>query len=124
MPIKVLALIITLGMLLTVVELIRREKLTFKYAFAWLLIGVAGLFFVIFHEVLFKMSRYFGFEVPSNFIFFVLLAFFVFLSLFLTIFLCQQNNRNDMMAQKIGRLEFELQRLTKHLKNFNDDSSK
>jgi hypothetical protein len=40
---------------------------------------------------------------------------FVFLSLLLTVFLCQQNSRNDVMAQKIALLEFELNELKKKL---------
>ena len=35
----------------------------------------------------------------------------VFLTLSLTIFLCQQNIRNDQMAQKIGLLEQEVEEL-------------
>jgi hypothetical protein len=35
----------------------------------------------------------------------------VFLSLVLTVFLCQQNSRNDIMAQKIALLEFEIKQL-------------
>lgn len=57
-----------------------------------------------------------GFELPSNFIFFALFCVFVFLSLLLTVFLCQQNSRNDVMAQKIALLEFELKELKKKLK--------
>ena len=111
MGIKILAIIVSAAVFSTVIELVRREKLTFKYAFGWMLISGVGLFFAIFDELLFKIAYALGFQLPSNFIFFILLVFFVFLSLFLTIFLCQQNNRNDTIAQKIGILEFEFQRL-------------
>ncbi|HLD69497.1 MAG TPA: DUF2304 domain-containing protein [Candidatus Omnitrophota bacterium] len=113
MEIKWLAIIVSGGILWTVIELVRREKLTFKYALSWLVISTAALFFAVFDSLLFRIAHTLGFELPSNFIFFSLLAFFVFLSLFLTIFLCEQNNRNDTIAQKIGILEFEIERLNK-----------
>lgn len=113
--IKVLSIFITSSVLLLVIELIRREKLTFKYAFGWIIVSILGVFSVVFDELLFKIASLSGFELPSNFIFFVLMAVFVFLSLIMTIFLCQQNERNDLMAQKIGMLELELKKLKEEM---------
>lgn len=115
MGIKWLAIIISLVVLLATIELVRRERLTFKYALGWLVISVLALLFALFDQLVFRIAYTLGFELPSNFIFFSLLVFFVFLSLFLTIFLCEQNNRNDTIAQKIGILEFEIERLNKLL---------
>jgi hypothetical protein len=117
---KILAIAVCAAVLFFVIELIRREKLTFKYALAWMLVSVVGIFFSIFDQFLFKIAYFFGFELPSNFIFFSLLCTFVFLSLLLTILLCQQNARNDKVAQKLGILESELQELKK--KNFPRES--
>jgi len=103
-----LAIIFLVGIFLFVLELVRQEKLTFKYASGWFLICLAGIFFAVFKKYLFAVSDFLGFQLPSNFIFFALFAAFVLMSLFLTIFLCQQNSRNDIMAQKIARIEFEL----------------
>jgi hypothetical protein len=113
MGIKLLALILSLGIFLFVMELVRRERLTFKYAMGWLGAAALAVFFSVFPKCLFKISTVFGFELPSNFIFFALLCTFVFLGLLLTVFLCQQNSRNDRMAKKIGILEFELGELKK-----------
>lgn len=115
MQIKWIAVGLSLAMLILVVELVRRERLTFKYAAAWLLVSIAGVYFAVFHQFLFRVSQWFGFALPSNFIFFILFGVFVFLSLLMTVFLCQQNNRNDRMAQKIGLLEHEIRELKKSL---------
>ena len=122
MEIKWLAIVVSGGVLWMVIELVRREKLTFKYALSWIVISSAGLFFAVFDHLLFRIAHACGFELPSNFIFFSLLAFFVFVSLFLTIFLCEQNNRNDTIAQKIGILEFEIERLNKLLESSQKDA--
>ena len=111
MNIHMVAAGISIVIFLFVLDLVRRHKLTFKYALGWLFISAAGIFCVVFDQLLFACAAFLGFELPSNFIFFALFCVFVFLSLLLTVFLCQQNNRNDAMAQKIAILEFELKEL-------------
>ena len=115
MSIQLTAIILSFIVLVFVIELVRRERLTFKYAFAWLFFSALGVVFSVFKEPLFALSRWFGFELPSNFIFFGLLCAFVFLSLLLTVFLCQQNKRNDRMAQTLGLLELEIRKLQEKL---------
>ena len=110
---KLLAIFLSSVILVCVIELVRREKLTFKYAVGWIFVSLLAILFAVFDKYVFSLAQFFGFELPSNFIFFSLLAVFVFLSLLMTIFLCQQNNRNDTMAQKIAILEFEIDQLKK-----------
>ena len=112
---KILAGILSALVLGTVIELVRREKLTFKYAAGWMILSCAAIFFAIFDDLLFRAAHWLGFELTSNFIFFMLLCFFVFLSLLLTTFLCEQDIRNDTIAQKIGILEMELSQLKEKL---------
>jgi accessory gene regulator protein AgrB len=111
MTIQVFAVILSVGVFLFVIELVRRERLTFRYAIAWLFFAGLGVVCSIFKEALFTLSQWFGFELPSNFIFFGLLCVFVFLSLLLTVFLCQQHKRNDRMVQALGLLELEIKKL-------------
>ena len=120
---KTLALVLSLAILLTVIELVRREKLTFKYALGWMFLAFLAIFFAIFDVLLFGLARWFGFTLTSNFIFFTLLCFFVFLSLMLTTFLCQQNTRNDIIAQKLGILEMELMQLKEKFESKTDENA-
>ena len=113
MMIHLLAIGISLTIFLFVIDLVRRHKLTFKYALAWLFVSGAAVFFAVFYRTLFAIASFIGFELPSNFIFFALMCAFVFLSLLLTVFLCEQNERNDTMAQRIALLEFEINELKK-----------
>lgn len=113
MTTRVLAFVLSLIIFFFVIELIRREKLTFKYAFAWLVVSVLGVLSAIFNKLLFKVAHTLGFELPSNFIFFTLLSVFVFVSLLLTIFLSQEHKRNITIAQKLSLLEFEINELKK-----------
>lgn len=110
---RILAIILAATLLILIIELVRREKLTFKYASGWILAGIAGIAAAIFDQLLYRLAVSLGFQLTSNFIFFIVLCGLIFLSLILTIFLCQQNSRNDRMAQKIGLLEQEIRNLRK-----------
>lgn len=110
---KILAAGVCLFIILFVIELVRREKLTFKYAAGWILAGAGGVVVSLCDRFLTEVAHILGFQLPSNFVFFAVLCGFVFLSLLLTIFLCQQNQRNDRIAQKLGLLEHELEQLKK-----------
>ncbi len=116
MPIKILTFALALFILLLVLELIRREKLTFKYAFGWMAVSILAIVLVLCDRFLFKLAAFFGFQLASNFIFFSILCVFVFLTLLMTIFLCQQNSRNDTIAQKIGMMQLELDKLKEQSK--------
>ncbi|MDE1921647.1 MAG: DUF2304 domain-containing protein [Candidatus Omnitrophica bacterium] len=113
MNIHLVAFLVSVAVFLFVIDLVRRRRLTFKYAVGWLSVSAVGIFFAVFYRLIFACADFFGFELPSNFIFFTLFCVFVFLSLVMTVFLCQQNIRNDLMAQKIALLEFELKELKK-----------
>ena len=115
MNIHVVALVVSVAIFLFVIDLVRRRRLTFKYAVAgfWF---PAGRSFLRYFTVCFLPARpCLVLNCPAIY-FFALFCVFVFLSLLLTVFLCQQNNRNDVMAQKIALLEFELKELKKKLK--------
>jgi hypothetical protein len=111
MGIRTVAFGLSSLLFLFVIELVRRERLTFKYAFAWLILSVAGILSAFWPRWIFVLAGLIGFELPSNFIFFVLMGAFIFLSLLLTVFLCQQNRRNDRMAQKIALLERSMEEI-------------
>lgn len=111
MSLKALTILLAFVMFITVIELIRREKFSFQYAFGWMAVSVLAIFLSVFDKVLFKIADFFGFELASNFIFFTLLAVFIFLSMLMTVFLCKQHERNDKMAQKIGMLELDIEQL-------------
>ncbi|MCK5581652.1 MAG: DUF2304 domain-containing protein, partial [Candidatus Omnitrophica bacterium] len=113
MNVKAVTIILSVMFLVYIVDLVRREKLTFKYASGWILLIVLAIFAAIFDGLVFRLSELLGFQLPSNFIFFSVLCGFVFVSLLLTIFLCQQSNRNERMAQKIGILEHEIEQIKK-----------
>src|SRR5262245_20450838 len=88
--------------LFLVLELIRQEKFTFKYAFGWIFVASLAIVFAVFDRLLSRIVHFFGFELTKDFILFIFFAVFVFLSLMMTVFLCQQDKHNDTIAQQLG----------------------
>ncbi len=115
MNVRFLSIFLAMVFFLIVIDLVCREKLTFKYAAGWLSVTVLGILLAVFDKFLSGFASHLGFELTSNFIFFIVSCGLIFLSLVLTIFLCQQNNRNDRMAQKIGLLENEIEDIKKQI---------
>ncbi len=82
-------------------------------AAGWLSVTLLGILLAVFDKFLSGFAAKLGFQLTSNFIFFIVSCGLIFLSLVLTMFLCQQNSRNDKMAQKIALLENSLSELRK-----------
>lgn len=109
---KTFAIIASAAILLFVLDLIRRQKLTFKYSLAWLGASAVGLLFSINDGLIHKISHFAGFQLTSNFIYFLMLIFCVLLALLLTLYIDQQNTRSEYLAQKVGILESKIKELT------------
>ena len=115
MQVKHFAMIIACLIFITVIEHIRRQKLTFKYSMYWLTGSLAVIFLAFYDKILYPISTFLGFQLTSNFIFFLVLIFFVFLSFFLTVYISEQNARTETLAQAIAMLEFQINELKKKL---------
>ena len=120
MPVKTFTTLISIVIFIFVIELIRRQKMTFKYSMFWLAACGTALFLTYNDFLLKKLTQITGFELTSNFIFFLLLVFFIFLSLRLTIYINEQSNRSDLLAQTVGILEHKLKHLEEKLKSSKD----
>ncbi len=116
MNVKLFVLAITLIVLFLVIDQIRRQKMTFKYSLAWFFISLVVLFSAVFEKSLYRVAFLAGFKLPSNFIFFLLFVFFILLSLFLTLYINEQNSRSETLAQTVAILEFKLKELENRIK--------
>ncbi len=110
---KYFAMLVAGAIFLFVLDLIRRQKMNFRYSVFWLSACVAVIIFGVWNGLLLKISRLAGFELPSNFIFFLLLAFFTVLSLMLTLYINEQNDRTQHLAQSISALQYRIKLLEK-----------
>ncbi len=110
---KIFSLAILTALFVLIIELIRRERLTFQYAIGWICAVIGGALIVLAEGLAVRMANALGFELLSNFVFFCCMGIAVILGLFLTVLLCRQAKHNERMAKKIAWLEDEV----KDLKN-------
>lgn len=114
---KNVAVIVLMGIFLLIIDLIRRERLTFKYAFGWIAAVLVGLMIALADKLFQSLAVMLGFTLLSNFLFFCCAGVAVILGLLLTVLLCQQSQRNEAMAKKIAWLEHELEQSQKSQKS-------
>lgn len=108
---KTFAILTAVFIVILIFDLIRRQKMTFKYSLFWLSASAVTLVLGIYDQLLTTLARWAGFELSSNFIFFLFLAFISALCLFLTVYINEQNNRTETLGQKLGILEMKLRKL-------------
>jgi len=117
MQAKFFAIFLSILIVLFVVDLIRRRKMTFKYSLGWFFSSLTVLLLAVNDHLLLNFSKWVGFTLLSNFIFFLAMVFFIFLSLMLTIYVNEENNRSETLAQSLGILELEIKRLRSEFEN-------
>jgi hypothetical protein len=111
MQVKVFAILSSIAIFIFVIELIREQKMTFKYSLTWLAVSALVLFFAVFDGLLNQLASWVGFALPSNFIFFLLFVFVILFSLLLTLHINEQNTRNETLAQSLAILEYKMKEL-------------
>ena len=100
----------SIAVLILVIELIRRQKMTFKYSMTWLAGSTLAFFLALDQQLLSRISKWAGFALLSNFIFFLITILVILLSLLLTIYINEQNSRTESLAQAIALLEYRLKK--------------
>ena len=110
MPIRnrMVALIVSVGMLLLIIELVRRRKLREEYSWLWLLTVSTILLLTVWFDLLKWMTSLIGAMIPSSTIFMLAFLFLIFISLHFSVVISKLTNRNIELAQRYAFLELEL----------------
>ncbi|MGI9054010.1 MAG: DUF2304 domain-containing protein [Ilumatobacteraceae bacterium] len=101
--------VFVLGLIL---ELLRRRQLKEKYAALWLLVGLGVLVLLVAPGLLTTVSEALGFEVPSNFLFFVALTLLLGVTVHLSWELSRVEEETRELAEEIAILRMRLDELT------------
>jgi hypothetical protein len=105
---QTVAIIASAGLLLVILELVRRRRLVERYALLWLLAAVVLLVFSIWEDLLFEFSELIGIETPSNALFVVAFGFVLLLLLHFSSVSSRLSEENKVLAQELARLDQEL----------------
>ena len=104
---KILALIFGLGLLIVIVELVRRRKLKEEYSLLWILAGIAVLVVGLSNTLLLGITRFIGAGFPASTLFFFGIFFVVALSLQFSVKISKLETKVKNLAQEMALLRAE-----------------
>ena len=115
MPIrnKVVALVFGIGMLIIIIDLVRRRKLREEYSWLWLMTGAGILVLSLWFDLLKWVTHLVGAITPSSTIFLFAFLFLIFISLHFSVVISKLTDRNKELAQRYALLENEVHELKK-----------
>ena len=103
--IQIVAIAVSVGLLLLVLDLVRRRKLTEEYSFLWIVFALGLLGLSIWRESLHAMARWLNVHYPPA----VLLAaviFFVFVaSLYFSVVISRQRSQIERLVEAVAILD-------------------
>ena len=115
MPIrnKIVALIFGIGLLILIVDLVRRRKLREEYSWLWLMTGSVILLLGLWFDLLKWITHLVGAVISSSSIFLCAFVFLILISLHFSVVISKLTNQNKALAQQYALLELELNELKK-----------
>ncbi len=111
--VQILSITVSLFIMVTVIELIRRGAFKERYALLWLFSSLVLLIFSIWRNLLDYMARLFGFFYPPSFLFLLGFGFLMLITLHFSMVISNLSEKNKKMAQELGLMKDELEQLKK-----------
>jgi hypothetical protein len=111
--IQIVAIVGAAGLLLFVLEMVRRRRLLERYALVWLFSAAVLLGLAIWRDGLARLAETVGIAYPPNALFFVAFAFVLVLLLHFSAAVSRLADQSKVLAQRVALLEERL-RETEH----------
>jgi hypothetical protein len=102
---NLVAMIGSIILLLIILELVRRKYLRERYALIWIVTGSLFLLLSIRVHLLYKISNFLGFTVPSNALFFFGILFLLSIVLGLSVITSRLSEKNKVLTQEVVLLK-------------------
>lgn len=100
--IKLIAVIALIIVVLIITHFVKKNKITVRYSIIWYLSLAVLIIFSIFPELLGLLANLIGFEISSNFLFVLLIAFLFFINISLTIIVSEQKEQIRKLIQEVS----------------------
>lgn len=108
---QILAVMGSVFIILSLIELVRRRRLKENYSLLWFAIAFVFLIFSLKRDLLTWLANLLGVDYAPAAIFLLLIAALYLLSLNFSIVLSGLSERNKELAQKTGLLEMEIKKI-------------
>ena len=104
---KIVVVAMAAGLLLFIIETVRRRKLREEYACLWLVIGIIIILLSLWQGLLDNLTHLLGIKLPVNTVFFFGLMFVVFINLHFSVKISQITDRLTGLTQQLALREKE-----------------
>jgi hypothetical protein len=102
---RIAAIVATTGLLLVILELVRRKRLMERYAILWLLAGITLIVLAVWKGLLTTLANKVGIFYPPSALFAVALAVILILLLHFSLVVSRLSDQNKVLAQRLGMLQ-------------------
>lgn len=108
MVLKIIAVLACLTFMVLVCMQVSKGRLLLRYSLLWLTLALVTIVVSLFPDPVFAIARLVGFDVPSNFLFFMALFFLLAICLSLSVVVSKQAMRMKNLVQNQALLEKRL----------------
>ena len=109
--IQVAAIVVSVLLLLAVLELVRRRRLSEDYSFLWILFSLALLVLSLWRGLLHGVARWLGIFYPPALLLLVLIFFVFVASLYFSVVISRQREQIERLVEEQGILAAEVREL-------------
>ena len=109
--VQIVSIVAALGLLVVVLEMVRRRRLLERYALLWLLCAIVILGLAVWRGALEQVARAVGIYSPPNALFFIALGFILILLLHFSAAVSRLADQSKVLAQRQAILEQRLRQL-------------
>ena len=109
--VQIVSIIGALGLLVVVLEMVRRRRLLERYALLWLFSALVILALAIWRNALEQVAKAVGIYSPPNALFFIALGFVLLLLLHFSSAVSRLSDQSKVLAQRQAIIEQQLRRL-------------
>jgi hypothetical protein len=102
---KLLAATMAAGLLIFIIETVRRRKLREEYAWLWVVVGTLILILALWPTFLQRITNLLGIELPVNTVFFFGLMFMFFINLHFSVKISELTNQVKRLTQELALAE-------------------
>jgi hypothetical protein len=113
--IQILLIVVTVGLLVFIIELVRRRHLQERYALLWLLAAIVLVVLAIFRNLLEVIAHAIGIFYAPSALFVIAFGFVLILLLHFSLTVSRLSDQNKVLAQYVGLLREHLKREGIHL---------
>ena len=107
---QIVAVLFLLAIFISIIYILRKGRITIKYALIWFFAALVLFLFVLFPNLMSGLSNLLGFEIGSNMIFAGLIAMLMFINIALTIIVSGQKEKIRLLIQEVSILKSKIEK--------------